>query len=378
MEPETAILTPIGQGGIGVVRVVGPGAVELVGRVFRARSGALVEVDPTRIHYGHIVDDGEMVDEVLVRFVPPDAAEVDCHGGIVAVQRVLECLVKQGATAVEPKTLLDRQAPSRIRAEAATALLRAATPLGVEALLDQLNGALEAALGALPWDEPAHAADALRHLLPSERFGRALWQAPAVAIVGPANAGKSTLFNALAREERMIVLPQPGTTRDAVSTEVAIAGLPVWLVDTAGEREPDSAIEVEAIARSRSAAAAARLVLLLLDGAQPEPPAADLVGRARLPHHLAVLNKADLGLAAWTADLPDAIAISAATGDGLDELCRRIAAALVGNPQHARGEPMVFTERQGNLLRSAVAAIEAGRPEEAREQITQVIGQRGS
>jgi len=375
-----AILTPLGQGGIAILHVVGPRAFELAGQLFRPKSGATPQPDNSRLLYGHIVDDGEVVDEVLVRLVRAEQAgggqptvEVNCHGGVVAVQRVLECFVKRGAEAVDPEVLVERQARSRIEAEAARALVRAATPLGVEILLDQLNGALEAALRDLPWQEPAAAGAVLRELLATERLGRALWQPPRVAIIGPANAGKSTLFNSLAREDRMIVSPRPGTTRDAVSAEVAIAGLPIWLIDTAGEREPDSAIEVEAIARSRSAAATADLSLLVLDGAAPLPgPLSELLEVPPKPL-LVVVNKADLGLAPWTGGVGDSVVVSATRGDGLDELCRRVVEALVGEARYEPGRPVVFTERQARLMRKALEATEAGELDEARGRVNGIL-----
>jgi len=368
-----AILTPLAQGGIAILEVVGPRAFELIRQVFQPRTPAPLEPDARRLLYGHIVDAGEVVDEVLVRLVPASEerrVEVNCHGGVVAVQRVLECFVARGAVAAEAEALAERRARSRIEAEATLAVVRAPTPLGVETLLDQLNGALERALRSLPWDNPEAMAAALRGLLATERLGCALWQPPAVAITGPANSGKSTLFNALAREERMIVSPRPGTTRDAVSAEVAIDGLPVWLTDTAGEREPGSAIEAEAIARGRSAAAGAGLVLLLLDGSAPHPspiPPAGAVPR------LVVLNKADLGLAPWARSVADPIVISAVTGQGLDELRHRIVSALVSEATYSQGRPVVFTDRQALLLDRALGATQAGLVDDARRLVEELF-----
>jgi len=390
-----ALLTPPGQGGIAILHVAGPRAFELVAQVFRPRSGATVEPDASRLHYGHIVENAEVVDEVLVRLVPgrEPLVEVNCHGGQVAVQRVADCLTKRGAVAVTSEAFVERQARSAIEAEAANALQHAATPLGVEVLLDQLNGALERALRSLPPDRPA---EALRALLATERFGRALWQPPTVALVGPVNAGKSSLFNALAREDRMIVSPSPGTTRDAVSALVALGGLPVLLTDTAGQREPGSVIEEEAIARARAAAAAADLALLVLDGSGPRPEAGIPDSRCqipdsrfqntkhgtpsspvpiphcafRTPHSLVVLNKSDLGLAPWAREVADAVAVSATRGDGLEELSRRIVERLVGEARYEPGRAVAFTERQAELL---AEALEAATCEEARRCIEAAI-----
>ena len=377
---RAAILTPLGQGGIAILEVAGPRAFELTAQLFRPRSGTTPAPEARRVHYGHIVDDGEVVDEVLVRLIAPREAtggeplvEVNCHGGIVAVQRVLECFARRGAEPVEAHVLAERRTPSRIAAEAIRALRHAATPLGVETLLDQLDGALERALSDLPWEQPGRVADALRRLLRTESLGRALWQPQRVVLVGPANAGKSTLFNALAREDRMIVSPTPGTTRDTVAAEVALGGVPLWLADTAGERDPLSAIEHEAIARSRSAAAEADLVLLVLDAAVPLPtPLADILRATPLPR-LIVLNKADLGLAPWAADVPDGLIVSASQGDGLDRLARRIVETLVGEATYRPGRPLVFTDRQAGLLQRALDATEARHLDAAQATIADLL-----
>jgi len=383
-----SILTPFGQGGIAILHVAGPRAFELLREVFRPKAGA-VEPDAARLHYGHIVDGDEVVDEVLVRVVPAEqapggepVAEVNCHGGLVAVQRVLECFTRRGAEAIAPEAFVQGQAASAVEAEAVAALQEAGTPLGAEVLLDQLNGALERALREMPWDCPAEAAAALRGLLATERLGRALWQPLTVALVGPVNAGKSALFNALAREDRMIVSPTPGTTRDAVSALVAVGGLPVLLTDTAGEREPRSEVERAAIARARAAAAEADLVLLVLDASPSGIPGS----RFQIPdftrhaargtrQSLAVLNKSDLGLAPWARQAADAVTVSALTGEGLGRLCDEIVRRAVGEAGYVPGRPVVFTERQGALLREALEAIEAGRREEARRCVEEAIGQ---
>lgn len=369
-----AILTPTGQGGIAILHVAGPRAFELAGALFRPKNGGAVAPDARRLRYGHIVDGDEVVDEVLVRLVPAagageDRVEVNCHGGLVAVQRVLECFARRGVETVEPQAFMQRTARGPLEAEAAAALQHAATPLGAEVLLDQLDGALERALRALPWERPADAAAALRALLATERLGRALWQPLRVALVGPVNAGKSSLFNALAREDRMIVSPTPGTTRDAVSALVALGGLPVRLTDTAGEREAGSAIEREAIARARAAAAEADLAVLVLDGSEAHEPPTRLVNAAGL----VALNKRDLGLAPWARALPKAVAVSAMRGEGLDALAAAIGAALVGEAAREPGQAVVFTERQGRLLAHALACVEAGAADGARRAAERVF-----
>ena len=375
-----AVLTPPGQGGIAVLRLVGPRAIELVRQVFRPKSARRLAPDPGRLFYGHIVEGDQVVDEVLVRLVPAadgceEAVEVNCHGGVVAVREVMRLLVARGAREVEPDAVVAREAGSAIEAEARAALVKAPTRLGAEVLLWQLGGALASALEGLPWDQPRRVASELSALAASASFGRALWQPPSVALIGPTNAGKSTLFNALAREDRMIVSPEPGTTRDAVRAEVAIRGIPVWLTDTAGEREPASAIEEEAIERAARAAAEADLAVVVLDGSEAEPKGLErlrdaLAGRPRL----LVVNKADLPLRDWARTMPEALVVSAASGQGLDLLQEKIVAALVGDWRWGAGMPVVFTERQATLVGRALEAVSGGAIEAAQELVSKIIG----
>jgi tRNA modification GTPase len=373
MAPEptvAAILTPIAQGGIAVVNVAGPQAHDVIRSVFRPKGRLPQRLAGDRLHYGHIVDGGEVVDEVLVRFAQPERVEVNCHGGVVAVQRVLARLIAAGASEAEPEALAAPADP--VEAAAARALLRAATPLGVEVLLDQLNGALGRALESLPWDDAGALASQLRHLLGTSRLGIRLWQPATAVIAGPANAGKSTLLNALAREDRVIVSPTPGTTRDTVTVEIALHGVPLWLTDTAGEREPESAIEAEAIGRARSASGTADLLLLVLDGSQPSdgpPPSAG-------DRSVLVLTKSDLGHQPWADQFSEALRVSAQTGDGMDALTQRIVEELVGEARRIPGAPVLFTHEQTEAVRSAMQCAEAGDPDGARAALAPILSGR--
>ncbi len=377
---QVAILTPIGQGGIAVVRAVGSQVHDWARELFRPRRPLPAELDGTAIHYGHIVNGGETVDEVLVRFVPGEAegrepaVEVNCHGGIAAVQRVVECFVARGAEEVEGEDLLCRQAATTLQAEAMLALTRAQTELGAKILLDQLDGALPRAAAQWPWDDPPALAETLHRALATERLGLALWQPPSVAVVGPANAGKSTLFNVLARQNRVIVSPVPGTTRDTVSAEVSLAGVPVWLVDTAGQREPQCAIEREAIERARAAAQSADLALLVLDAAEELPVPLDTLREALPERTVTILNKCDLEQRPWARAADGPVRCSARTRAGVPELVERVVFELVGAAQYESCRPVVFTERQAGVLREALRAAEGGRVEAASQRVDACIG----
>lgn len=375
---RAAILTSIGHGGIAVVRVVGGRAHEMAAELFRPLRPLPSEPCGRCIHYGHIVDGDHVIDEVLVRMLSVVEApsgkptvDVSCHGGIVAVQRVLACFARRGAEPVEAEQLLAGEHRSLVRTEAAGALIHAATSLACDTFLDQMNGALDDALTRLPWDDARAVRQTLCALLATVPLGTALARPPSVALVGPSNAGKSTLFNAIARQERVIVSATPGTTRDVVRAEVAIGGLAVWLTDTAGQRESACTIEREAMERARAAGAGADLEVRVFDASAEEPGA---LAEATARPVLTVLNKADRGLAAWTREWRDAVPCSAVTGEGVAEVASQIVERLVGAAGYEAGRAVVFTARQAERLREAVGRLDEGDGAGARASVSECLG----
>jgi tRNA modification GTPase len=262
------------------------------------------------------------------------------------------------------------------QAEAVADLIDAATPLQARAAFDQLDGTLTrtiAAIDAALFDfiakleasvdfpdegyhfvEPdalAHAIDALiaktAALLARARQGRVIREGLQVAIVGEPNVGKSSVFNALVGSSRAIVADAPGTTRDLVTEVVDLAGLRVTLVDTAGLRETSDAVESEGVARSRQAIAVADLVLTVVDGSR-----ADNIIQTIENKQLIVSNKSDLPV---ERTIPAAVLVSALTGDGLDELRRRIVAAL--EIDLLRDRPEITNVRHIALVQRAQDAL---------------------
>ncbi len=339
-----ALLTPPGRGALAVLHVCGEGARSLVSSLFGREIG-------DRPRHGMLRDDGEVLDEVMVRlaegFTGEETVEISCHGGTATVERILAALEARGAARADAGALLERGVETgrldRLRAEAWTLLPHAATELAAGVLHDQAEGALSRAVGAM-----ASPRDAER-LLETAAFGIALASPRRVVLAGSPNVGKSTLFNALLEQDRAIVSPVPGTTRDPVRELLAIDGVPVELVDTAGVDEPRDLLGRLSIERTREMLRRADAVLFLFDaveGARGE----ELLFLERLAHRRVILlvNKADAGR---KKPLLEALPVSAKTGAGLDEVRRRILRAIGVAARPAEGAPVVFTARQERLLR---------------------------
>ncbi len=373
-----AIATPIGRGGLGVVRLSGPRAIAIAGLVFRSSTGTELEsVNGYTVHYGHAHDprDGTPIDEVLATvfrsphsYTGEDMVEFSTHGGPVVMRRILAVMIAQGAQMAQPGEFTLRAfLNGRIdltEAEAVADLIDAKTDVAAAAALEQLQGSLHeeiialrselvAALARLemgidfteedlPPEEIATVVARLRrvderidHLLLGYQRGRVLRDGFVVVLAGPPNVGKSTLFNRLAQDERAIVTDIPGTTRDVLREYMNLDGWPLCLVDTAGIREATDLVEKIGIERSEGAIRAADGAIWLIDGnldwfAQKPPEAfRDL---SQMPWMIAV-NKLDqssdpnaavTGIASHHAPtfrtIPSVVGISARNGDGIDSL----------------------------------------------------------
>ena len=370
-----AIATPPGRGGIGVVRLSGPEAL-MVARALITHRDALqprqatftkvvlpqeIPAQPDGFRAGSHDDENQpRFDHVVVTYFPAPASytgehvvEVSAHGSPVVLRAIVSAAISCGARLAEPGEFTLRAfLNGRIdlmQAEAVSDLIESVTPLQARAAFDQLDGTLTRAIGSIDatlfdliarleasvdfpeegyhFVEPSALAGAIdgllertAGLLAGARRGRLIREGLRVAIVGAPNAGKSSLFNALAGASRAIVSEVPGTTRDLVTEVVDVEGLRVTLVDTAGLRETEDLVEVEGVARARRSMAAADLVLMVEDRSRDREPRADASSKV-----IYVANKIDLP-AAWDDD--DAVPVSATTGAGIAELRRRIAGAL--------------------------------------------------
>ncbi len=344
-------LTPPGRGGVALVALEGPGAAALLAagltRPLPAVGGVVV---------GRLLDlAGAPVDEVLVARGGDEAFEVGCHGGPAVVEEVLDALRARGARDGAPPD------EERLAAEARALLPRATTALGAKVVL---NGALGRAVRALlevPDTTLQARAAGLERLLATAPLGRALLDPPRVAVVGPPNAGKSSLVNALVGRERAIVDAAAGTTRDALEVPVDLDGVPVLLVDTAGDREAVDPVERAGVARAREVGAAAALRLVVVDGLTGVLlPAAEPA--------LVVRTKRDL-----TGE-----GVSSTTGEGLDALRAELRRALAG-PAPGEGDDVtdlavLLTPRQVGLVEGALRALGAKRSDKATTCLRALLG----
>jgi len=383
-----AIATAQGEGGIAIVRVSGPGALKALEAVFE-RSDALAPLAPGRLYYGHIVEDGQPLDEAMAVYMAAprsytreDVAELHVHGGRYAVEKALSLVLRQGVRVAEPGEFTLRAfLNGRIdlsQAEAVMAMIRAggegafraaARQMNqsvrrlVEDVSEELTGLLARIEALADFPEEVDEAEAaldlekgIRSALAAlegaldERAARFLREGLAVVIAGPPNAGKSSLMNAILKSDRAIVTEVPGTTRDVLAERLRYRGLEITLMDTAGLREAEDAVEREGVLRARRAAESADVVLLVLDGSAPESGAERELIRAADERALVVLNKCDLGAFPGRAGLR----VSARTGEGVDALLEAVA-ARAGDESAA--EELLTQPRQIDCARRALAAL---------------------
>jgi tRNA modification GTPase len=398
-----AISTPLGEGGIGIVRLSGPDARTILSRLFRpGLQSPTSNLHPRRLTYGQIVDpaDGSVVDEVLAVYMPAprtytreDVVEIQAHGGPVPLRRILELVLRQGARLAEPGEFTVRAfLHGRLdlaQAEAVLDIVRARTEAGLRAAVGQLEGRLsgevrrvrQALLDVLAYLEASidftedeippqdltpvlrETAAQLEALLARADEGIILRQGVRTAIVGRPNVGKSSLLNALLRSERAIVTPIPGTTRDTVEESVNLGGVAFVLVDTAGIAETQDVVERLGVERSRQTLAHADLALLVVDGSQPltdvDREIAALIGDRPA---ILVVNKCDLPpVQMGDALLPHAprVEVSALTGQGLAELEAKMTESVLAGRVVSSDAPLVTNPRHKAALARALEAVRA-------------------
>lgn len=404
-----AIATPPGHGGIGVVRVSGPGALD-VGVVLSGRSAPL---QPRHATLARIGASGHAIDRAVLTFFPAphsytgeDVVEISAHGSPVLLRAVVEAAMQAGARLAEPGEFTFRAflrgRIDLVQAEAVKDLVEAVTPLQARVAFDQLEGTLTARIreidaalfdlsaqleASLDFPEegyhfvdPGAAASEMltivqriELLLEDAGRGRLVREGAQVAIVGRPNAGKSSLFNRLAGAGRAIVTEIAGTTRDLVTETIEMDGAAVTLIDTAGlHGSAADIVEQEGIARAHSARKVADVVVVVLDRSRPlTEDDRTLLAATSGSRRVVVGNKSDL-TPAWALEIAgaEAIAVSAEDGAGIETLRRSITAAL-GGGERLRDAPAITNARHIDLLSKAAAALRraseaaaSGTPEE--------------
>ncbi|HWD20764.1 MAG TPA: tRNA uridine-5-carboxymethylaminomethyl(34) synthesis GTPase MnmE [Verrucomicrobiae bacterium] len=397
-----AIATPLGEGGLAIIRLSGPRALAVADAIFEpaGKKSTRPSAAPTHtILYGNIVRDGRQIDEALVSvmraprtFTREDVIEISCHGGALPAKMVLEAALQAGARVAEPGEFTRRAfLNGRIdlaQAEAVADLIHSRTELALAAANEQLAGKLsqrinqarDSLMKALAHIEAhidfpdediapdtkekllerlASAHEFMQQLLRTAHEGQILRRGVRAAIIGRPNVGKSSLLNQLLGHDRAIVSPIAGTTRDTIEETANIRGVPVVFIDTAGLREAADEIELEGIRRSRQSLAAAELILHVVDASEPLSAAdqaylEEFAGRTRL----VIRNKIDLPP---RLDLPPAMAaidVSCATGNGLEALKDAVKNAVWSGDVRAEMWQAMINARHQEALERARAATE--------------------
>lgn len=411
MEFDTiaAISTPSGEGAIAIVRLSGENAIKIADKVFKSIKGKrLHEAVTHTIHYGHLVDPvgGQVVEEVMVSvmkgpktFTKEDVIEINCHGGIVSVNRVLQLVLKNGARLAEPGEFTKRAfLNGRIdlsQAEAVMDLIRAKTDRAMSVALGQMEGRLSKLIRKLRQEiletlaqvevnidypeyddveEMTHkmlmekaklVREEVKKLLQTSEQGKILREGLSTVIIGRPNVGKSSLLNSLVHENKAIVTDIPGTTRDVIEEYVNIRGVPLRLSDTAGIRETEDIVERIGVERSRKVLKEADLLLLVLNAADPLTEEDENLFKAvEGMDVIVIVNKTDLPQQINMDRVTELsanhklVTTSLLEDRGVDELEEAIASLFFAGSIEAGDLTYVSNNRHIALLNQALQAIE--------------------
>jgi tRNA modification GTPase len=413
-----AIATPLGTGGIGIIRISGPRSLEIATLLFRPHQ-AVSPLKSHHLYHGVIVDpeDGHSIDEVLLShmakprsYTREDVIEINCHGGLISLKKILSLVLKAGARLAEPGEFTRRAfLNGRLdlaQAEAVIDLIESKSSAGARHASRQLQGALSREIGILKdrlveilsllevsIDFPEEDLESyspqqliaeidclispIERLVDTYAEGRLYKEGVSAVIAGKPNVGKSSLFNALLGEERTIVTSLPGTTRDFVEEAIAVGGIPLKITDTAGLRESSDSIEEEGVMRTKDKMDRADLIILVIDGSVDgnglEIPPVPSNGRKIV----VVCNKADLpqrvSLDKLKGLFPGSpvVSTSALYQKGIGELKSVMASLLISSP-HAQPSSVVVSnlrhkqslEKTVDFLKQARTGIESETPPE--------------
>ncbi len=376
-----AISTAMSNSGIGIIRICGDNAIKVAAKIFSPVSGKkLLDVKSHTVHYGHIVDDDNIIDEVLVTvmkkphsYTTEDTVEINCHGGIIVVNKVLELVLKNGARLAQPGEFTKRAfLNGRIdlsQAEAVIDVINAESQYALSSAVSQLKGNVsnvvkdirdrildEIAFIETALDDPEHyemdnygeklmtitmdVKEQLKKLIDSADNGRVISEGVKTVILGKPNAGKSSLLNALLGEERAIVTDIAGTTRDTLEENVKIHGINLKLIDTAGIRETDDTVEKIGVKKAKEMALNADLIIYVADASrefdESDKEILELI-KTNGSKSIILLNKSDLeekidayDIEKYVGSISDNVSnkriinISAKFGTGIDELEKMI------------------------------------------------------
>lgn len=405
MDTIAAIATGLSNSGIGIVRISGKDAISIADRIYQSKNKKkkLVDVKSHTVHYGYIVDQNEMIDEVLVTvmkgpksFTAEDTVEINCHGGILVVKKVLETVIKYGARCAEPGEFTKRAflngRMDLSQAEAVIDLIQAKNEFALKNSINQLKGSVQKRIKAMrekiiyhiayiesALDDPEHIdlngynqqlLDVIEQLLLEisniievADDGKLLKEGIKTVIVGKPNAGKSSLLNRLVGEEKAIVTDIAGTTRDIIEETIQLHGITLNLLDTAGIRTTEDEVEKIGVERAIRQADNADLIIYVVDSSTPIDESDEyILSILKDKQALILLNKSDLIPLITKKLIEDrtdkkVITISAKENFGIDELENSIKEMFFNNKLTWNDEIYITNVRQKSLIIQAYESL---------------------
>ena len=401
----SGIATALVESGIGIIRISGNQAVEIAGKILRTKGGRPLDIrESHRIRYGFVFDGEKEIDEVLVStflapksFTGEDTVEINCHGGILLMQKVFQATLKAGARPAEPGEFSKRAfLNGRIdlsQAEAVADLIAAKSEDSIRSSLSLLQGSLKEKIKGMrsriledtafieaALDDPEHISlegfstrcqshvegilSEISELLKHQREGRLLKEGIQTVIVGKPNAGKSSLLNCLVKADKAIVSNIPGTTRDTVEEDIRIGSLSLHLIDTAGIRETEDIVEEIGVNRAKEGIEKADCVLLVLDGSLSlEEEDRKILALLEGKKAVVLLNKMDKESILQKEELEKlsgfpVLPISAKEGKGIEELGKKLEELFYTGSLSFSTETYIHSERQIAALEEAKSALE--------------------
>ena len=419
-----AISTPLGEGGIGIVRLSGKDSIQIADSVFLSpKDKTLTGSKSHRVLYGHIFDpqSGLNIDEVLITvmrsphsYTREDIIEINCHGGMITLRKTLELVLQHGARLAEPGEFTKRAfLNGRLdlsRAEAVLDLIRSKTDESRRIALEQLQGGLFSKITSLrdgltdvcvrieahidfPEDEIETASrqelsDAMRlvkndlhGLLKTYEEAKFFREGLSTAIVGRPNVGKSSLLNALLQRDRAIVTETPGTTRDVLEEYLNIKGLPLRIMDTAGIRQVEDLAEKEGVRRSIKSIENADLVIAIFDGSEPlRKEDFEVMEKVKNKNTIYILNKSDLpavadqnSFSSFILHPSSFLKISATRGDGIEELKDKIVDSCLKDWKEEREGLVISNLRHKTSIGHAAVSLEKAMKALTEDQPLEII-----
>ena len=401
-----AISTAMSASGIGIVRISGEDAMEVISRIYRSKGGKkrIKEVPSHTIHYGYIYDGEELIDEVLVMimraprtFTGEDTVEIDCHGGVFAMKRVLETVLKNGAEIAGPGEFTKRAflngRMDLSQAEAVMDVIQAKSEYALRSSIDQLKGSVQKAICDIrekiiyhiayiesALDDPEHISLEgypqellevvdkeqleIKKLLKSSSDGKMIQEGIQTVILGKPNAGKSSLLNLLLGENRAIVTDIAGTTRDILEEYITLHGITLKIVDTAGIRETEDIVEKIGVDRAREMAQKADLILYVVDSSVPlDSNDEEIMSMLNGKKAIILYNKTDLKAAIEIDRLREktghpVIPISAKEETGITELEEKIKDMFFGGELSFNDEVYITNARHKAALEEADKSLD--------------------